>query len=266
MSNSQDVLITGIGVVSPIGIGAGAFWDALIEGKSGITDLPRENCGESEMNFGGLLQDFDPKAYVRPRKSLKVMCREIQTAFSASVLAVEDAGLDLESVDKHRIGTVFGSEMLYGDPGELTATAVKCTEDGEINKSRWGGVAMREVYPLWMLRYLPNMAACHVGIALGALGPNNTMVMGETSGLSALGEAIGAIGRGIADVVVVCSTGTRVNHTRMMYRGAYPYASRRDPVCESSRPFAEDRDGVAGGEGAGAIILESAEHARLTPE
>ncbi|MEZ6092556.1 MAG: beta-ketoacyl synthase N-terminal-like domain-containing protein, partial [Pirellulaceae bacterium] len=212
--------------------------------------------------FGGQLTDFDPKAYVRPRKTLKVMCRELQTAFSACSMATQHSELDIESVAKERVGTVFGSEMLYGEPDEIYSTVARSSPEGRFQPDLWGESAMKEIFPLWMLKYLPNMAACHYGIALGALGPNNTIVMGDTSGLSALIESISVIQRDAADVMVVCSTGTRVSLPRLLYLGNFKYCSRRDPLTASSRPFAVDRDGVVGGEGAAAVILESREHAK----
>lgn len=257
----KDVVITGIGVVSPIGTGVERFWSSLVEGHSGIAELSHVTSDMLPYTYGGQLTDFDPKAYVRPRKTLKVMSRELQTAFSACVMATQQSGFDTADTPKERIGTVFGSEMLYGEPEEIQPTVARSSPDGKFQPELWGASAMKEIFPLWMLKYLPNMAACHYGIAIGALGPNNTIVMGDTSGLSAIAESISVIQRGAADVVVSCSTGTRVSLTRLLYQGSVPYGSQRDPVAESSRPFAADRNGLIGGEGAAAVILESREHA-----
>ncbi|QDV12116.1 3-oxoacyl-[acyl-carrier-protein] synthase 2 [Rosistilla oblonga] len=257
----KDVVITGIGVVSPIGTGVDRFWSSLVEGRSGIRELTHVTPEMLPYTYGGQLNDFDPKAYVRPRKTLKVMSRELQTAFSACVMATQQSGFDAAGTPKERIGTVFGSEMLYGEPEEIQPTVARSSPDGRFQPELWGQSAMKEIFPLWMLKYLPNMAACHYGIAIGALGPNNTIVMGDTSGLSAVAESISVIQRGAADVVVTCSTGTRVSLTRLLYQGSVPYGSRRDPLESSSRPFASERDGLIGGEGAAAVILESREHA-----
>ncbi|QDS87637.1 3-oxoacyl-[acyl-carrier-protein] synthase 2 [Rosistilla ulvae] len=261
MDLRKDVVITGIGVVSPIGTGVDRFWSSLIQGRSGVRDLTHVTPEMLPYTYGGQLDDFDPKAYVRPRKTLKVMSRELQTAFSACVMATQQSGFDACDTPKERIGTVFGSEMLYGEPEEIQPTVARSSPEGRFQPELWGQSAMREIFPLWMLKYLPNMAACHYGIAIGALGPNNTIVMGDTSGLSAVAESISVIQRGAADVVVTCSTGTRISLTRLLYQGAVPYGSLRDPVGSSSRPFAVDRDGLIGGEGAAAVILESREHA-----
>ena len=141
----SNVVITGLGVVSSIGIGGESFFAGLLEQKSGITSLanrtdegarPDEGSQPAGLWIGGPIIDFNPKLYVRPRKALKVMCREIQTAFAASQLAIEDAGLDdLLPADPQgdlkpmQIGTVFGGEMFYGPPSEMEDAVRGCTRD-----------------------------------------------------------------------------------------------------------------------------------------
>ena len=274
----SNVVITGSGVVSSIGIGSDAFFQGLLDGRSGITSLANrtdEGAKPSESDklagqwIGGPIVDFDPKQYVRPRKALKVMCREIQTAFAASHMAIDDAGLS-ESfpakvegpVEPKDIGTVFGSEMFYGPPSDM-ADAIRnsVNEDGEFDPSKFGGAAMKNVMPLWMLKYLPNMPACQVGIALNAHGPNNTLVLGDISGPSATIEAASCIERNIANVMIAGATGTRVNTTRMNYRHDLPLAGVSDPVERSARPHDPESPGVVGGEAAVSLVLESREHA-----
>ena len=110
MAFQQDIVVTGIGVVSPIGIGKEPFWAALEEGRSGIRRLDLPADPSQPPPIGGVVADFDPKQYVRPRKSLKVMSRDIQLAFAAADLACVDAGLRERPVDPERLGVVFGSE------------------------------------------------------------------------------------------------------------------------------------------------------------
>lgn len=262
MSQRCDVVITGIGAVTSIAVGTDAFWDRLCSGASGIGVLPWADGHRGGEAIGGAVDDFEPKAHVRPRKALKVMCRELQTAFAAAAMAVQQAGLEdavqQERVDRHRYGTVFGSEMLYGPPPELVDTYRRCLHDGSASASEFSQAALRELNPLWMLKYLPNMAACHVGIAVEAYGPNNTMVLGDTSGPAALIEAAMTIQRGSADAMITGATGTRISETRLLYRGDLPLARQRHPLSASSRPFAQDADGYVGAEGAAALMLESA--------
>jgi 3-oxoacyl-(acyl-carrier-protein) synthase len=120
---------------------------------------------------------------------------------------------------------------------------------------------MKTVEPLWMLKYLPNMPACHVGIALGAHGPNNTLVVGDVSGPAAMVEAASCIERGIAKLMITAATGSRVNTTRMNYRNDVPIPEVFDPIEHSSRPHDPESKGVVGGEGAAALVLESCQHA-----
>ena len=274
----RTVAITGVGVVSSIGIGGDAYFDALMQGRSGIRSLavrtdegvkPNGDAEPDGLWIGGPIVDFDPKPYVRPRKALKVMCREIQTSYVASQLAIAHANLETSfpcdpegTLAPDRVGSVFGSEMFYGPPGEMIDTFNDCVdENGDFDPSRFGQAAMRGIIPLWMLKYLPNMPACHIGIAINARGPNNSLILGDVSGPAALIESSSCIERGIADVMVTGSTGTRINTTRMVYRNDLPVAARGETPPNSSRPHDDDSLGVVGGEAASALVLESAAHA-----
>jgi 3-oxoacyl-[acyl-carrier-protein] synthase II len=153
--------------------------------------------------------------------------------------------------------------MFYGPPEEMEDTIRACLVDGgEFDASRFGAAAMKQIMPLWMLKYLPNMSACHVGIAFNARGPNNTVVMGDVSGANAMIEAVTYLQRGIADVLIVGAGGTRISTTRMNYRGDLPIPDVANPVALSSRPHDPMSQGVVGGEGAAAVVLESEEHAQ----
>ena len=170
MALDQDVVVTGVGVVSPIGIGKEAFWTALGEGRSGIRTLPYFSAPGMRVPFGGEVPDFDPKQYVRPRKSLKVMSRDIQLAFAAADMACADAGLRQGPLDPERMGVVLGADMMPCDLDELLGTYRGCLVEGRFDFRRWGQAFPAELFPLWMLKYLPNMPACHIGIAQDARG------------------------------------------------------------------------------------------------
>ncbi len=256
-----DVVITGIGLVTPIGTGREAYWSSLLEGRSGIAPLSKALGTELPVQFGGELKDFDAKQFVKPRKSLKVMCHEIQVGYSATMLAVEDAGLNQGAVAPDRMGIVFGSEMFSCDVSELADAYRKCVVEGQIRPELWGEGAMKDLYPLWMLKYLPNMIGCHAAIALDARGPNNTITLDEVSSLLALIEAVGVIQRGAADVMLAGGVGTRVNLTRMLYRGDSGWSHRSDDPAGACRPFDADRDGGVIGEGSGVFVLERREFA-----
>lgn len=258
----RDVVITGMGVVSPIGIGCEAYWKSLCEQRSGVARLPDRTHLELPLCLGGAIKDFDPRQYIKPRKALKVMSREIQLGCAAARLAVEQAQIEDQRVDSARLGVVFGGDMLYCEPGELQDVYERCTADGQFCFDRWGTVAMAQLYPLWMLMYLPNIIACHIGIAHAARGSSNTICQGETSSLQAMIEAAAIILRGQADVMITGGSSSRLSVTPMLYRGTSHLSSRIDAPEAACRPFDSARDGTVNGEGAAAFVLESAEHAR----
>jgi 3-oxoacyl-[acyl-carrier-protein] synthase II len=261
MSDPLDIAITGIGVVSPIGIGRGPFWESVQAGASGIRPLTGFDTSGLAVRFGGQIADFDPKRYVRPRKSLKVMSRDIQLGFTAADLAIADAGITPDTVATDRFGVSFGSDMIYADLEDLESTYRQAGLLGSFDYSLWAEAIQREVHPLWLLKHLPNMTASHVAIAHEARGPNNSIVLGDVSGLLAVAEAASVIRRGWADVMLAGGTGCRLHPTAMVARGAAQLSHRGDDPQGACRPFDLHRDGLVNGEGAGTVVLESREHA-----
>jgi 3-oxoacyl-[acyl-carrier-protein] synthase II len=260
-AGAREVVITGVGVVSPIGIGRDAFWESLRTGQSGVRTIEAFANTGMPIPFGGEIQDFDGKLYVTPRKSLKVMCREIQTGFAAARLACQDAGLEPPAVDPERWGVVLGADMFYGDPLEVIDVYQACLEDGKFNFKEFGPHAMSQLFPLWMLKYLPNMPACHIGISLDARGPTNSITLGEVSSLQAFTEACRVIERGAADVMVTGGTGSRIARVNYLFRDCRRHSHRSEDPASASRPFDRNRDGMVNGEGAAVLMLESRAHA-----
>jgi 3-oxoacyl-[acyl-carrier-protein] synthase II len=263
MVPKRDIVITGVGVVSPIGIGKDPFWAALCAGQSGIRRLELFADPALPAAIGGEVANFDAKQYVRPRKSLKVMSRDIQLAFAAADLACADAGLREKPIAPERLGVIFGAAMIPGELDELIGTYRNCLVDGRFDFGRWGPSAMTELFPLWMLKYLPNMPACHIGIGQDARGPNNSVTMGDVSSHSALAEAARILERGQADVMIAGGVGVGL-HPVIWARGEAGKVSRRngDPAA-ASRPFDAERDGVVNAEGAAACIVETRAHAEV---
>lgn len=261
MNSSRDVVITGLGIVSPIGIGREQFSQSIQSGVSGVRPIAQYDTGALAVQFGGELVDFEPKLYVKPRKSLKVMSREIQMGVASATLAVEDAKLDTTKVDVERFGVVYGCPMLYADVQELADLYRACKVDGTFVFDRFGTEFPKQMLPLWMLKYLPNMTASHIGIAHGALGPNNSVVQGDLSSINAIIEAVTVIQRGAADVILSGGAGSRLALTGVVYRGDSNLSHRRDTPEKASRPFDANRDGMVIGEGAATVVLESRQHA-----
>jgi 3-oxoacyl-[acyl-carrier-protein] synthase II len=212
--------------------------------------------------FGGEVVDFEPKELIQPRKSIKVMCREIQLASAAAEMAWQDAGLPNATLDPDRFGVIGAAGVMYCDLEELRIPFVEWQKQVDFDIHRWSREAMGELYPLWMLKYLPNMPACHIGIRYDARGPNNTITLGDVSPLLALAEAFEVIRRDQADVMIVGGTGTRLNVTDFLWRGAQRLACNgAGPPAAVCRPFDARRSGMVYGEGAAQIVLESRAHA-----
>lgn len=260
MTSQPEIVITGLGVVSPVGIGTDAFWDSLSKGESGIRIRPGFESLESPLSIVAPVLDFDGKKFVKPRKSIKMMCRQIQFGFAAAAMAIEHAALEGAGIVPERTATVFGGEAYYANPEELMDVFKKCIELGGTTRA-WGEIAMSQIEPLWMLKYLPNMVASHISIALDARGPSNSIVQGESSSLLAIIEGIDVLQRGMADVAVVGATGSLMSETSMIYRGQERLSRNVDNPGAACRPFDADRDGMVAGEGAAALVIETREHA-----
>lgn len=265
MVGVDDIVITGLGCVTPIGIGRQDFQANLLAGKCAIREHLRLSDEAETTYYAALVDDFDGKLFVKPRKALKVMSREVQMAYSAAHLAWQDADFGDLSIDPERIGVVYGSEVIPGDQNELAAAVAACREEGVYDRGLWGKRFEKEIYPLWMLKNLPNMPACHVGIAVDARGPNNTIAQDEVSGLLALAEAAMVIQRGQTDVMVVGGVGNRTSPTRMSFRAwrLYDQHPHDDSANAELRciPFADQTYGIVPSEGSAALVIESRRHA-----
>lgn len=257
----MDIVFTGVGAVSPIGVGNEAFWASLREGKSGVGRLTAFDICDTPYKLAAEVKDFDSKRWVKPRKSLKVMCRDIQFGVAAAEIARDDAQLDVEAVDRDRFGVVFGADMMHCELADVEMAYRRCTVDGRFDFSRWGAHALPEMFPLWMLKYLPNMPACHVAIGNDARGPNNTITLGEVSSLLAVAEAMRVLERGWADVMFTGGTGSRIHPTTWVRSVDFQMSRRNDDPTAALRPFDRDRDGMVNGEGAAAFVLETRRHA-----
>ncbi len=257
MANGREIVITGLGLVSPIGIGAESYWTSLQERQSGIGSLDFFDDPGLSQPIGGRVDDFEPKKMVRPRKSLKVMSRDIQLGFAAADQAITSAALDRETLDPDRMGIIFGADMIAVDLDELRAAYAKCLQNGPFDYTLWGAEAMSEMYPLWMLKYLPNMTACHVGIANDMRGPNNTVTMAEMASLSAIAEATRVIERGQADIMVTGGASSWVHDSIWSFAKCHDLSARTETPTQALRPFDAERDGTVHGEGGAAYVLET---------
>ena len=256
----QEVVFTGIGIVCPLGVGRDAVWSAVEDRRSGVRRIDHLAETNYPSPIGGEVPDFEPKQYVKPRKSLKVMSRETQLGFTAAKLAWTDAALDDTTLDPERLGVVVGANNTRSQIDELVDLYRATNDHGQFNMSRWGA-GLREMYPLWMLKYLPNMACCHIGIAYDARGPINTIVQREVSALTAIIEAADVIARGHADVMLAGGASSMLAMVDLMWRGGIDMSQNVNNPAEACRPFDAKRDGTVASEGATMFVLESRAHA-----
>jgi len=266
-SMGRRVVLTGIGVVTPVGQDAASFWDGLVHNKSGIRTIQSFDPSPLEVRFGGEVAGFDAKKYLSKegRKQMKVMARAIQLAVAAAQLAVDDGQVQVPRLDAARFGVEFGAGLLPSELVELGPAAVvsRDTVPGQVDLKAWGEKGLPVITPLWMLKYLPNMLACHVSILHNAQGPSNSITAGDVGGLLAVGEAYHIIRRDQADIFLVGGADSKVNPLSMIRQGMFRHLSRRnDAPDQACRPFDKDRDGLAIGEGGGVLVLEELEHAK----
>lgn len=273
-SSLRRVVITGLGLVTPLGNSPEALWNALTAGKSGIgpitalpaAALPTKVAGECR-EFTGEIGNFGPLEKDMQRaikKALKLMCRDIQMGVAAAQLAIHHAGIKNDAINRERTGVVCGCDFIVTRPEEFSDGIQRCRDaEGVFHFDRWAADGIRAVDPLWLLKYLPNMPNSHIAIYNDYRGPNNALTMREASSHLALGEAFTTINRGIADVVVSGATGTRVHPLRTIHAVSQEEVTpgEGDPT-KASRPFDARRSGMVLGEGAGTLILEEYEHAQ----
>ena len=257
-----EVVVTGVGIVSPIGIGREAFWRSLCEGHSGVGIIQRFDPAGLPLRLAAEVRDFYAKRYVAQRKQLKVMCRDAQLGVAAAGLACRDAGLEPSKIDQNRFGVVLGADRICTPLDDSEPTYRACLVDGRFDFGRWWAEGAAASFPLSFLRVLPNMIASHVSIAHDARGPNNTIHQAEASGLLAVAEAASVIRRGAADVMLAGGASSQLDPFDCVRHCAVGgLSSRQDDPAAAMRPFDADRDGQVYGEGAAMFILELRSHA-----
>ncbi len=268
----RRVVITGIGVISPIGIGSKSFWDNLLAGQVGVRRIRSFDPAGFASQIGGevppfKIGDYVPKSY---RKATKVMARDIELAVVAADDAFKDAGLqsraytDTPTIDPRRFGCNIGAGLISCELNELTAALHVARDGNKVDLHKWGADGLQQLTPLWLLKYLPNMLACHVTIIHELKGPSNTITCADASSHLAIGEAFRTIQRGKADLAICGGAESKVNPMGMMRQSLLGRLTEthNDTPESAVRPFDADADGTAAGEGGGLLILEEYEHAK----
>lgn len=271
-TNEPRVVITGMGIVSPLGIGREPFWESLLEGRSGIGPFYQFGHEPLPTTVSGEVRDFEARKLVSQQvdqkakraylKSLKVMCRDIQLGVAAAHLALDDSKVEMSEVNPDRLGVEFGANLMLTHPEELSRPVSACLdESSKFDFGKWGEHGLVKMFPLWLLKYLPNMPACHIGITFDARGPNNTITLREASANLAISEACRIISRGSADVMIAGATGTYVHPMKSAQTALQEELSKQDGA-HASRPFDANRDGMVLGEGSAVFLMETLQHAQ----
>ncbi len=242
-------VITGMGIISPVGTGLDEFWKAISGGVSGIRRITHFDVSEFRTQIAGLIPDFDPTRFM-DKKSARRMDRFAQLGVAAAGMAIEDAGLDLDKIDRHRVGVILGSGI--GGMQTMEEQARVLIERGPAKLS-----------PLLVPMMIGNMAAALVALQYGLCGPNATLVTACASSNHAIGDAAKIIERGEADVIVTGGTESAITPLALGgFCAMKATSTRNDEPEKASRPFAAGRDGFVMAEGAAVLIIESLEHAR----
>ena len=282
----RRVLITGLGTVTGFGVGFPALWEGLLGGRTALMPITRFDPAGFRCKHGAEVRDFSAKDFVPKsyRKAVKVMARDTELAVAAAKLAAEDAGLitrmqagegGATTYPGERLGCHIGAGLIAAETSEMAAALVTSRDDdGAFSLRRWGTVApvseaiwgepvggMENLPPLWMLKYLPNMLACHVTIIHGAEGPSNTITCAEASGLLSIGESSRVIERDAADICFSGGAESKLGlmgALRMELAGRVAATSATTDPLGIVRPYDPDAGGSAPGEAGGLLVLEEA--------
>jgi len=247
--SKKRVVITGLGIVSPVGNTVNDAWSNILAGKSGITNITAIDTTDQVVKFGGTIKGFDVSEYISPKDSKK-MDIFIHYGMAAGIQAIEDSGIEANEENADRIGVAIGAGV--GGLGTIEATADLYREKGP-----------RRISPFFVPSSIINMISGNLSIKYGFKGPNFAIVTACTTGTHNIGDAARIIEYGDADVMI--AGGAEMSTTNCGLGGfasARALSTRNDSPETASRPWDVDRDGFVLGDGAGVVVLEEYEHAR----
>lgn len=264
MHTKRRVVVTGFGIVSACGDGWEAYWDSALHARSAIRTVEHLKLNGFDFKYAATIPQFDPKAYVENRKSLKLMSRTIQLAVAASRLALQDAKLSISEYDPTRIGVTLGTGIINNDLDEMGVGFRNGIDaSGHFSMTKFGREGVRSLFPLWFLKYLPNMPACHVSVLNQLRGPSNTITTSSAASTQAIGEAYRVIERGDADIMLAGGADSKTNAMGISRLHLLGFLSRREDRPEKVYcPFDQRHDGIVIGEGGGILVLEALESAK----
>ena len=261
----RRVAVTGVGIVTPLGIGVEANRSALLRGESGVRSITLFDTSNLPVRIGGEVEGFSAKEYVKDRKVRKLLKRGFQLGEAATALAFEQSGLDLEDLDPERFGIYTGSDQEIDRIMHYFALGVERSldEQGRISPELFATEGMGCVDPLWLIKELPNAVLCYSSIKLRAMGPNNNFVTSGAASAQAIGEACRSIRHGSADVMLACGYESPLSKAILLdYHEMGLLSTKNGEPAGACRPFDRERDGTVLGEGAGALVLEELDRAK----
>ncbi|MHC4184921.1 MAG: beta-ketoacyl-[acyl-carrier-protein] synthase family protein [Planctomycetota bacterium] len=270
---SARVVITGLGAISPLGMTVGDMWEGLCAGRCGISKITAFDPVGFTCKIAGQVPDYKIQQYVPRsyRKAVKLMSRDIELSVIAANEALTDAGLVTRGIDPEKINVNpermainLGAGLISCDLVELAPAVAKSLTNASFDIRKWGTEGLEMVTPLWLLKYLPNMLACHIGIIHDIQGPSNSITCAETSAHLAIGEAARIVARRDSDIALAGGAEAKINPIVIIRQCLLKRATSEynDDPESSCRPFDVDAKGSVFGEGSGVIILESLENAR----
>lgn len=270
---SARIVITGLGAVSPLGLSAADMWSGLCAATSGIGTITSFDPAKFPCKLAGEVTEYKIRDYVPKslRKSTKLMSKNIELAVIAAAEALGDSGLvtkgidpDNVSVDPTRMAINLGAGLISCDVEEIAPAVAHSVTDGVFDIHKWGKEGLELVTPLWLLKYLPNMLACHIGIIHDIQGPSNTITSAESSALVAIAEAAEVIERGDSDIALAGGAEAKVHPIILLRQILLRRATteNNDEPQRACRPFDADAKGSVFGDGAGIVVLESLQNAR----
>ncbi|MHC4835835.1 MAG: beta-ketoacyl-[acyl-carrier-protein] synthase family protein [Planctomycetota bacterium] len=271
--SGRRVVVTGIGAATALGLTADELWNGLLEGKCGIEKIRAFDPVGFPCELAGEVPDYKIRNYVPKthRKATKLMSRDIEISVIAAADAVKNSGLVTKATDPenttitaNRTAISFGAGLISCDLEEISASVEKAVTDGEFDIQKWGTDGLQSLTPLWLLKYLPNMLPCHIGIIHDIQGPSNTITCGEVAGHIAIAEAVEMITRNDADVAMGGGGEAKVNPVVMMRQCLHHRTANdsNDAPEQACKPFDVNADGSVFGEAAGVVILEELEFAK----
>jgi 3-oxoacyl-[acyl-carrier-protein] synthase II len=269
----RRIVITGLGAISPLGIGVEQLWDSLSKGICGIDTIKAFDPVGFNCQLAGEAPDFKIQKHLPKfhRKAAKLMCRDIQLAIIAANEAIQSSGLVTKCTDPENVNIEpartainIGAGVICCDLLELSPAVAKSITDNKFDTKKWGQDGLNALTPLWLLKYLPNMPACHIAIIHDIQGPNNSITCAEAGAHLAISEAAEIIARGSADVALTGGCDAKVNPIMMIRQCLIgrTTSENNDAPETALRPFDADAKGSVFGEGSGMVVLEELQHAK----